>query len=203
MLHSRLRTTGITETLFELGQLNFQMMDVGGQRSERKKWIHCFDGVQCLLFMVALSGYDQSLLEDQTAVSETRISSAPRFLLSWSNDSWLARSRIKCMKRWCSLNRWSMANGLRENQSSYSWIRWTCLKQSLLFRLSRSTSPTITVPMPTLRPLESILRIASAVLIECRTARSIFTTPMLQTPTYWKRPWTRSRIWLFRRISTH
>jgi hypothetical protein len=63
------------------------MMDVGGQRSERKKWIHCFDGVQCLLFMVALSGYDQSLLEDQTAVSETRISSAPRFLLSWSNDS--------------------------------------------------------------------------------------------------------------------
>jgi guanine nucleotide-binding protein subunit alpha, other len=79
MLHSRLRTTGITETLFELGQLNFQMMDVGGQRSERKKWIHCFDGVQCLLFMVALSGYDQSLLEDQTAVSETRISSASCF----------------------------------------------------------------------------------------------------------------------------
>ena len=71
MLHSRLRTTGITETLFELGQLNFRMMDVGGQRSERKKWIHCFDGVQCLLFMVALSGYDQSLLEDQSAVSRT------------------------------------------------------------------------------------------------------------------------------------
>lgn len=68
MLHSRLRTTGITETLFELGQLNFRMMDVGGQRSERKKWIHCFEGVQCLLFMVALSGYDQSLLEDQNAV---------------------------------------------------------------------------------------------------------------------------------------
>lgn len=70
MLHARLRTTGITETLFELGQLNFRMMDVGGQRSERKKWIHCFEGVQCLLFMVALSGYDQSLLEDQNAVSD-------------------------------------------------------------------------------------------------------------------------------------
>ena len=69
MLHSRLRTTGITETLFELGQINFRMMDVGGQRSERKKWIHCFEGVQCLLFMVALSGYDQCLVEDQNAVS--------------------------------------------------------------------------------------------------------------------------------------
>src|SRR5277367_6962448 len=68
MLHARLRTTGITETLFEMGNLNFRMMDVGGQRSERKKWIHCFEGVQCLLFMVALSGYDQCLVEDQNAV---------------------------------------------------------------------------------------------------------------------------------------
>lgn len=49
--------------------MNFRMMDVGGQRSERKKWIHCFEGVQCLLFMVALSGYDQCLVEDQNAVS--------------------------------------------------------------------------------------------------------------------------------------
>jgi guanine nucleotide-binding protein subunit alpha, other len=72
MLHARLRTTGITETLFEMGNLNFRMMDVGGQRSERKKWIHCFEGVQCLLFMVALSGYDQCLVEDQNAVSSPR-----------------------------------------------------------------------------------------------------------------------------------
>jgi guanine nucleotide-binding protein subunit alpha, other len=43
------------------------MMDVGGQRSERKKWIHCFEGVQCLLFMAALSGYDQCLVEDVNA----------------------------------------------------------------------------------------------------------------------------------------
>lgn len=73
MLQARLRSTGITETLFELGQMNFRMMDVGGQRSERKKWIHCFEGVQCLLFMVALSGYDQCLVEDQSAVSITLI----------------------------------------------------------------------------------------------------------------------------------
>src|SRR5271156_3263605 len=72
MLHARLRTTGITETLFEMGDLNFRMMDVGGQRSERKKWIHCFEGVQCLLFMVALSGYDQCLVEDQNAVGLPR-----------------------------------------------------------------------------------------------------------------------------------
>ena len=82
MLQARLRTTGITETLFELGQMNFRMMDVGGQRSERKKWIHCFEGVQCLLFMVALSGYDQCLVEDQNAVS----TAFPSFLACAAND---------------------------------------------------------------------------------------------------------------------
>lgn len=90
MLQARLRTTGITETLFELKQLNFRMMDVGGQRSERKKWIHCFEGVQCLLFMVALSGYDQCLVEDQNAVS--------RFAFYFERPS-DQDARTKCMKR--------------------------------------------------------------------------------------------------------
>ncbi|KAL8901738.1 MAG: hypothetical protein Q9207_005049 [Kuettlingeria erythrocarpa] len=67
VLRSRLRTTGITETLFELGQLKYHMFDVGGQRSERKKWVHCFEGVHCLMFVAALSGYDQCLVEDKTA----------------------------------------------------------------------------------------------------------------------------------------
>lgn len=37
----------------------YRVFDVGGQRSERKKWIHCFEGVQCLIFIVAISEYDQ------------------------------------------------------------------------------------------------------------------------------------------------
>lgn len=45
------------------------MFDVGGQRSERKKWIHCFEHVHCLLFLVAISGYDQCLVEDKDGVS--------------------------------------------------------------------------------------------------------------------------------------
>lgn len=40
------------------------MVDVGGQRSERKKWIHCFEGVTAILFCVALSAYDLTLEED-------------------------------------------------------------------------------------------------------------------------------------------
>lgn len=41
------------------------MFDVGGQRSERKKWIHCFDNVDYVLFVVAMSEYDQVLFEDR------------------------------------------------------------------------------------------------------------------------------------------
>jgi len=44
------------------------MYDVGGQRSERKKWIHVFDNVQVVMFLAAISGYDQSLIEDRKGV---------------------------------------------------------------------------------------------------------------------------------------
>lgn len=69
ILRARLRTTGISETIFDLGQLTYKMFDVGGQRSERKKWIHVFDNVQVVLFLAAISGYDQVLVEDRSGVS--------------------------------------------------------------------------------------------------------------------------------------
>lgn len=47
------------------------MFDVGGQRSERKKWIHCFENVTSIIFCVALSEYDQVLLEESNQVSSS------------------------------------------------------------------------------------------------------------------------------------
>ena len=46
-----------------------RMVDVGGQRSERRKWIHCFEGVTSIVFCVALSAYDLVLAEDEEMVS--------------------------------------------------------------------------------------------------------------------------------------
>lgn len=46
-----------------------RMVDVGGQRSERRKWIHCFESVTSIIFLVALSEYDQVLAECDNEVS--------------------------------------------------------------------------------------------------------------------------------------
>lgn len=91
LLRSRLRTTGITETIFDLGQLTYRMFDVGGQRSERKKWIHCFENVNCLLFLVAISGYDQCLVEDKDG---NQMNEALMLWESIANSHWFAKSAL-------------------------------------------------------------------------------------------------------------
>lgn len=48
------------------------MVDVGGQRSERKKWIHCFENVTSIIFLAALSEYDQVLYESENDVRSNR-----------------------------------------------------------------------------------------------------------------------------------
>lgn len=64
VLRSRAKTTGIIETEFEVDGTKFRMVDVGGQRSERKKWMHVFQDVTAVIFCVALSEYDLKLEED-------------------------------------------------------------------------------------------------------------------------------------------
>lgn len=68
VLRARVKTTGITETTFRMGEYTYRMFDLGGQRSERKKWIHCFENVMAIIFMVALSEFDQVLIEDEHMV---------------------------------------------------------------------------------------------------------------------------------------
>lgn len=65
ILKGRIKTTGITETDFTIGSSKFKVLDAGGQRSERKKWIHCFQGITAVCFVLALSEYDQMLFEDE------------------------------------------------------------------------------------------------------------------------------------------
>jgi hypothetical protein len=64
MLYARVRTSGIVEERYQIDGATFVMYDVGGQRNERKKWIHCFEDVTAVIFVAAISEYDQSLYED-------------------------------------------------------------------------------------------------------------------------------------------
>eukprot|EP00050_Salpingoeca_kvevrii_P005828 m.285873 g.285873 ORF g.285873 m.285873 type:complete len:344 (-) comp11468_c0_seq1:1705-2736(-) len=66
VLRARVPTTGVIEYTFILKKITFRMVDVGGQRSQRRKWIHCFEDVTSLIFIVALSEFDQTLIESPT-----------------------------------------------------------------------------------------------------------------------------------------
>ena len=59
VLRSRVRTTGIVQSDFVIKGMKFAMFDVGGQRNERRKWIHAFDNVNAVVFVAALPEYDQ------------------------------------------------------------------------------------------------------------------------------------------------
>eukprot|EP01107_Rhizomastix_libera_P009516 TRINITY_DN25611_c0_g1_i1.p1 TRINITY_DN25611_c0_g1~~TRINITY_DN25611_c0_g1_i1.p1 ORF type:complete len:347 (-),score=89.02 TRINITY_DN25611_c0_g1_i1:149-1189(-) len=66
VLRARVKTTGISEINYTVDETKFKLVDVGGQRSERKKWLHCFDDVTAILFVVAISEYDLKCFEDGT-----------------------------------------------------------------------------------------------------------------------------------------
>jgi len=91
VLRSRVKTTGITETTFLIGELTYRMFDVGGQRSERKKWIHCFENVTAIIFLVAISEYDQLLMEDETV---NRMQEALTLFDSICNSRWFVKTSI-------------------------------------------------------------------------------------------------------------
>jgi len=65
-LKARRATTGIHETRFAVGGHHFVMVDVGGQRSERKKWLNCFSDVSAVIFLSAVNEYDMVLEEDES-----------------------------------------------------------------------------------------------------------------------------------------
>lgn len=74
-----------------MNQLSIHLFDVGGQRSERKKWIHCFEAVTSIIFCVALSEYDQVLLEES---GQNRMAESLVLFESVVNSRWFTRTSI-------------------------------------------------------------------------------------------------------------
>ena len=77
-------SAGLQETVLHFGEVSFRLVDVGGQRSvfqkskysklcitcacrsERRKWIHCFEDVSTIIFLASLAEYNLHLVEDPT-----------------------------------------------------------------------------------------------------------------------------------------
>jgi len=91
ILASRVRTCGIVEETYVIEGFEFVIIDVGGQRNERKKWIHCFDNVNAVIFVAALSEYDQKMFEDET---QNRMSDTLILFDSICNSRWFQKTAM-------------------------------------------------------------------------------------------------------------
>eukprot|EP00013_Stygamoeba_regulata_P026514 CAMPEP_0177663078 /NCGR_PEP_ID=MMETSP0447-20121125/19719_1 /TAXON_ID=0 /ORGANISM="Stygamoeba regulata, Strain BSH-02190019" /LENGTH=292 /DNA_ID=CAMNT_0019168861 /DNA_START=291 /DNA_END=1165 /DNA_ORIENTATION=- len=63
-LRVRKRTCGVAEYTFNHEGIKFRVIDVGGQRSERRKWLVAFEGyITAVLYTIACEEYDMHLAE--------------------------------------------------------------------------------------------------------------------------------------------
>jgi len=92
ILRSRVATTGVIETRVKIeDETEFIFVDVGGQRSERKKWVLCFPDVTAILFCVALNGYNLTCMEDNKT---NRMIESVNLFDNISNSKWFSRTPI-------------------------------------------------------------------------------------------------------------
>uniref|UniRef100_A0A6A7G080 G-protein subunit alpha 2 n=1 Tax=Hirondellea gigas TaxID=1518452 RepID=A0A6A7G080_9CRUS len=91
ILSTRVRTTGIADLDFMVDKEHFKLLDVGGQKNERKKWIHCFEDVTAVLFVAAISEYDQLLFEDDET---NRLTEALAVFREIVNSQWFNNSEM-------------------------------------------------------------------------------------------------------------
>jgi len=90
-IRARVRTSGILEEDFYIDQLRFTLIDVGGQRNERRKWIHCFQEVSAVIFVAAISEYDQVLFE---ARGKNRLEEAVELFDNICNSEWFTKTNL-------------------------------------------------------------------------------------------------------------
>lgn len=89
LIFCRVRTTGIVENFFTIDENQFRLVDVGGQRNERKKWMHCFEDVTSVIFVVDSSEYDKVLYEDGKT---NRMEEALRLFEDTAGSKWFVNT---------------------------------------------------------------------------------------------------------------
>lgn len=91
MLYCRFRTSGIVTEQYIIDGVTFEIYDVGGQRNERRKWIHCFENVTGIIFIAGLSEFNQVLYEEN---SVNRMAEALDLFEEICNNIFFSKSSI-------------------------------------------------------------------------------------------------------------
>ncbi|XP_055073807.2 guanine nucleotide-binding protein subunit alpha-14 [Misgurnus anguillicaudatus] len=91
VLQVRFPTSGITDHCFNLDKIGLRIVDVGGQRGQRRKWIHCFENVTSVIFLASLSEYDQLLEENNT---DNRMKESLSLFYTTIHSKWFCNSSV-------------------------------------------------------------------------------------------------------------
>jgi len=131
VLHIRQRTTGIVETHFQVEKYQWTLIDVGGQKVERRKWIHSQQNLTAVIFFAALDEYDVQNEEAgkfgidesldvwaDTINTETFSSGLPIFLFLNKSDIFEDKIKHVPLKK-----TWKKYKGGADFDAAVEWIR--------------------------------------------------------------------------------
>ena len=132
ILHAYEKTKGLVEDVFEGPgpAMDIQMILVGDGVGERRKWIHCFEDVDAVVFVASLNSYDRSSSEDRSVVRVV-----PALLLFCRLSLLLTGCvfliRIRWKRRWCCGEVYVSHNGS-------SVLLWSVIVMESRYTLTRS-----------------------------------------------------------------
>jgi len=114
------------------------LVDVGGQRSERRKWLNCFDNVKAIIYVVNLAGYCKVLFEDKSVnrmheslnlfeatLQNPIFASTPVFIFLNKKDLFETLITTKSIKDYC----FPEYNGPNDLKSSIDFIAYQYQKR--------------------------------------------------------------------------
>ena len=90
-VRARSRTSGVVEETVFLDGVCFKIFDVGGQRAERRKWLHVFEDVTGTIFVSSLTDYDHVLYEDRC---KNRLMESLDLFEECINSNWLSSTPV-------------------------------------------------------------------------------------------------------------
>ncbi|UMM40913.1 hypothetical protein L5515_017403 [Caenorhabditis briggsae] len=123
LIHMRQTTLGVHEISFDYQTQTIRLIDVGGQKTERRKWIHFFEGVTAVMFVCSLSSFNQATEQE------------PNNAFAWETSLNKVQNKILVRSTGKAKQRPGMVNRLDESVDLFTSIRENNFLKSSNFML--------------------------------------------------------------------